>query len=69
MTLIIIPLKAMDERKYHAQKYISFSCLHMFGCEITFSAVHVSWKTSPGTKLRDIGDIATVYENNGGSTK
>lgn len=41
----------------------------MFGCEITFSAVHVSWNISPGIKLREIGDIATVYANSGGSTK
>jgi hypothetical protein len=66
---MIIPLKAMDARKYHAQKYTSFSCLHMFGVEATFSAVHVSWKKSTGIKLRDIGDTATVYANRGGSAK
>ena len=69
-----MPLKAIDERKYQAQKYISFRWLQGCGCPggvtaATFSAVQVSWKKSPGMKFKDIGDTATVYANRGGSTK
>ena len=59
---MIIPLKAMDERKYQAHKNNAFSSWQTCSGSAACSAVQVSWKKSPGMTFRGIGDIATVYE-------
>ena len=60
VSFIIIPLKAIDERKYHAQRNIAFSSVQTCSGSAACSAVHVSWKKSPGITFSGIGDIATV---------
>jgi hypothetical protein len=61
VSLMIIPLNAIDERKYQAQRYNAFSlpkqtCPSSIAC----SAVHVNWNISPGITFSEIGEIATV---------
>jgi hypothetical protein len=56
-----MPLKAIEERKYHAQRYNEFS-LPKQTCSgsAASTAVHVNVKKSPGITFSGIGDIATV---------
>ncbi len=61
VSFIIMPLKAIEERKYHAQRYIAFSlpkqtCSGSVACIV----VHVNVKKSPGITFSGIGDKATV---------
>ena len=64
-----MPLKAIDERKYQAQRYKAFSFVHMFSTSTACSAVQVSWKKSPGIMLSEMGDSATMCENKTGNTR
>ena len=74
VSFMIMPLTAMAVKKYHAHKKISFSVLQ-YGPRpaaaswAIFSAVQVSWKKSPGSTFRGIGEMATVYENTVGIRK
>ena len=69
VSLIIMPLNEADDKKYHAQKYKSFTCLQICGLDATFAASQVSWKKFPGIMFIDTGATATVYEKSGGNTR
>ena len=68
VSFIMSPLNAMDDRKYQAHKYSAFSS-PQYKPSSTLIAVHVSSNQSPGITFSGIGETATVYENNCGSTK
>jgi len=67
---MIIPLNAIDERKYHAHRNNPFS-LPKQTCSVSnaCAAEQVNWNMSPGITFSGIGEIATVYENNCGNTR
>ena len=69
VSLMIMPLNAIDERNYHAQRNNAFSSGQTFSGSHACAAVHVNWNMSPGITFNEIGDIATVYVNNAGSTR
>ena len=66
----MIPLNAMEERKYQAHNIRWFSLpKQMCAVSKACSAVQVSWNISPGITLSGIGEIATVYVNSCGNTR
>ena len=58
---MIIPLNAIDERKYHAHRNNPFS-LPKQTCSVSnaCAAEQVNWNMSPGITFSGIGEIATV---------
>ena len=60
VNFIIIPLNEIDERKYQAQRYNSFSWVQTCSGSAACAAVHVNWKKFPGIIFSGIGDKATV---------
>lgn len=69
VSFIIIPLNAIDDRKYQAQRNNAFSSLQTCSGSAACAAVQVSWKKSPGMTFNGIGEIATVYEKSWGKTR
>ena len=70
VSFIMMPLNAMDDRKYQAQRYRAFSfCAHIPSSSAACAAVQVRWKKSPGIMFSEIGDNATICENSTGKTR
>lgn len=69
VSFIMMPLNAIEDRKYHAQRKRAFSLGHTPVGSAACAAVQVNWKKFPGIISSEIGDSATVCENSCGRTR